>query len=304
MKEHVNLEDDRRPGRSGPVPAPEELVAPTEAVFDAAGGMRERGRGSAPAVSRAIDGLHASAGNEALAHLFQGARAVDHRDGRPRTSAARAPLAGTPAVQRAGGDDDSALDETATGGDAGPASGDTDATELGTGAPTPGPSWTKVGPHTDSTYNVSGSLRDVANAVSARTEAGSVTATPSRDLETWTPDGGEEQVIAARVTIAQVMELPTWTDKSSATKNQQAEWDRFHAAITTHENGHVATDKTSFAGTHTKMLRKTSADADADLDTVAAQAKTKNDTYDTTTQHGLTQGTGINPNIDEVTKVP
>ena len=115
------------------------------------------------------------------------------------------------------------------------------------------------------------------------------------DTDTWEPPGGTEKVTAARVTVDQVMELPSWSDKSSATKNQQAEWDRFFAAITTHENGHVAIDKTSFAGTHSKMVGQTPADATKKADAVEAQAKTDNDTYDTGNDHGLKQGTGSTP---------
>jgi hypothetical protein len=187
----------------------------------------------------------------------------------------------------------------ATADDAGTA-----ATELGTGAPVPGRSWTTVGPPASASYSVSGTLREVANAVAARPEVGSEVATSSRDLETWTPDGGSEQTTAARVTVKQIVELPTWTDESSATLHQQAEWDHFHAAITTHEAGHVSTDKTSFAGTHSKMAGRSPTDGDAELDTVDAQAKSDNATYDTATMSGLSQGTGFNANIDEVTKVP
>ena len=144
----------------------------------------------------------------------------------------------------------------------------------------------------------------MATAIAARTEAGSVTATPSWQPQTWTPDGGTEEVISAQVKVGQVVELPVWSDKSSATKNQQAEWDRFHAAITTHEAGHVAKDVAAFKGVHSKMLKKTESDADKELDTAIAQAKTDNDTYDTGNHRGIDQGTGINANIDEVTKVP
>jgi len=178
------------------------------------------------------------------------------------------------------------------------------ATPLGTGAPTPGASWTKVGPPSPTSYSVSGSLRTVANAIAARTEAGSVVATPSADTEEWQPPGGTNKVTAARVTVAQVLELPSWSDKSTATKNQQAEWDRFFSAISTHEAGHVTKDKTAFAGAHSKMVGQSPGDADTALDKVDKQAKTDNDTYDAGNHHGIDQGTGINPNIDEVTKVP
>ena len=128
--------------------------------------------------------------------------------------------------------------------------------------------------------------------------------TPGRTLQSWTPDGGTETVLSAQVQVDQEVELPVWSDKSSATKNQQAEWDRFHKAISTHEAGHVAKDKTAFDGVHTKMLKKTEADADKELDAAEAQAKADNKAYDTATNSGLNHGTGINANIDDVTKVP
>ncbi len=297
MREHSRLEEEPLSGRARHgTPEAGDPASPTEAILDMTGRMPRSGRGVASSVAGAIDGLHASAGNGAVARLLEGA-ATRHREGPGRVSAARSGPTVLPVVQRSDDDGPAPAEEATTASDSGLSS-------LGTGAPPHGPSWTHVGPSTPSSYTVSGSLRDVANAVAARTEAGSVTATPSSDTETWTPDGGTEQIIAARVTIDQVVELPTWSDKSSATAKQQAEWDRFHSAITTHEAGHVSTDKASFAGAHARMVGKAPTDGDTALDSVAAKATTDNDAYDGSTNHGLTQGTGINPNIDEVTKVP
>jgi hypothetical protein len=306
MRDHIRLEGHGG-GPRQPALREDERDASTAAVLDAAARGHGLGPGGGAAVGRAIDSLHAMAGNGAIASLFAGTSGGSHRTGQAQTHAARSALAAQPAVQRATGDEPSVQRED--GDQPAPeqevaTTGDTAPTELGTGAPTPGPSWTHVGPPTNTTYDVSGSLRNVANTIAARTEAGSVTATPTSDTETWAPAGGDEKITAARVTVAQVEELPTWTDKSKATTNQQAEWDRFHAAITTHEAGHVSTDKTSFAGAHAAMVGQTPGEGDKKLDAVAAKAKTDNDTYDATTSHGLTQGTGINPNIDEVTKVP
>ena len=298
MRERVRREDEPGPARTRRgSPGADAAIAPTAAVFDAAARAQEPGRGGTTAVGRAIDGLHASAGNGAVARLLDGGANGRHRDGRAQVRAARsstgdhAVVPASTSVGRRAADDATAVTDAALPVQA-------------AGGRSHGPSWTHVGPPTNATYSVSGTLRDVANTISARTEAGSVTTTPSSDTETWTPDGGDETILAARVTIAQVVELPTWSDKSSATANQQAEWDRFHTAITTHEAGHVSIDKTSFAGAHSKMVGKTPGDGDKALDAVAAKATTDNDTYDNTTKHGLTQGTGINPNIDEVTKVP
>jgi hypothetical protein len=330
MSDRLRVEDDS-PVRALRAAA-ERLDQPSaDPAFDAAERGQEPGRGG----GATIDGLHATAGNGAVAWLLGGAGDRRHRTRTPTVHAAHAAVREVPVVQRGPDDDDQAVggstDPNATtdanvttdpnalsGGNTG-STGDTGtvgttgatdaggtggATQLGGGAPTPGASWTKVGPPTNSTYAVSGSLRSVATAIAARTEAGSVTTTPSSDTDTYAPPGGSEKVTAARVTVDQAMELPSWTDKANATKGQQAEWDRFFGAITTHENGHVALDKTAYADVHTKMVGQTPKDADAKLDAAEAKAKTDNSTYDTGNDHGLKQGTGINPNIDEVTKLP
>lgn len=304
MRERVRHDDESAQVqlRPGVAPAgPHRELAPTEAVFDAAARSQEPGRGGGHAVGRAVDALHASAGNAAIAGLFAGRSAGSERGGQPQVRAGRSETIDRPVVQ-ASLDDEAGAEGMSEGEASLP--DETGATELGTGAPAAGPSWTKVGPPTSGSFSVSGTLREVANTLAARPEAGSETATSSRQLETWTPDGGSEEVIAARVTVKQEVELPTWTDRGKATRNQQAEWDRFHAAITTHEAGHVSTDKTSFAGTHSAMIGKSPADADTELTNADTKATTDNKAYDTTTNSGLNQGTGINANIDEVTKVP
>jgi hypothetical protein len=290
--------------------AAEDERAGPDAAFEAAARDRQPGRGGGPAVARAIDGLHASAGNRAVAWLF-GRRGSHRRTGPESVAAGRAFVVDRPDVQRAPGDDKPEAQTADTDSGQTDNTGDTSGQggqggqQQGSGTTTPGGSWTRIGPPTNGNYTVSGSLRTVADAIALRTEAGSVTTTPTSDTDTYTPpDGSTEKVTAARVTVAQKMELPDWPDKSKATTNQQAEWNRFFAAITTHENGHVAQDKTSFAGAHSKMIGLSQVDADKALDTVTAQATTDNETYDTGNDHGKKQGTGINPNIDEVTKVP
>ncbi len=307
MTERSQLEQQRREiRRQHGTLAANEPIAPAAAVFDAAAREQTPGRGGGPAVGRAIDGLHTSAGNAAVARLFEGATTHRHQEGQ---ATARAGHAGTTDRPGHASSTDRPVVQASAAGEAAPAdemSNVSDATlvALAAGPPKHGPSWTHVGPPSNTTYAVSGTLRDAANTVAARTEAGSVTTTPSSDADVWTPDGGNPQVIGARVTVDQVEELPTWADESQATANQQAEWNRFHGAITTHEAGHVSIDKTSYANAHSKMVGKSPESADKALDTVEATATTDNATYDTKTDHGLNQGTRINPNIDEVTKVP
>jgi hypothetical protein len=219
---------------------------------------------------RRLIGLQAAAGNAAVAHLLA----------HPSHHAGVA--SSLPTVQRDDGDPVAA--DVAIGGP-------DDATQL-TGGSGGGAGSTKVGPPTNSTYAVSGTLLDAANTISARTEAGSETSTPSLDTVT---DG--DRIVSATVTVAQAVELPTWTDRSSGTPTQQAEWDRFAAAIATHEQGHVAKDVAAWAGAHTKIAGKSAKDGKDMFDAISTASDKANDDYDTTTQHGLKQGTGINPNV-------
>jgi predicted secreted Zn-dependent protease len=128
--------------------------------------------------------------------------------------------------------------------------------------------------------------------VAARKEAGSETATPSLDTVT---DG--DKIVSATVTVAQTVELPTWSDRGRGTPTQQAEWDRFSAAIAAHEQGHVAKDVAVWAGAHRKIVGQSATDGNTTLDTISTAADTANNDYDTDTGHGLKYGTGINPNV-------
>ena len=339
MRHRSHLDDETQPVRALQAAAERDEALAPDAALDAAHGAGAPGRGGIPGLARAIDGLQASAGNRAVVSLLQGRTRRQERHAEATTHAGRSVVLGSPSVQRAPGDDDEetpadastdpnanpnpdpnaiaggagsattsggndAIAGTGTSGATDAAGGNTGATPTGTGTATPGASWTRIGPPKNSTYSVSGSLRTVATAIAARTEAGSEKSSPSQDTETATPAGGTEKVTAARVTVAVEVELPSWSDKSSATANQQKEWDRFMTAITTHEDGHVALDRTAYAGVHARMVGQSPADADKKVDDAEAKAKTDNDTYDTNNDHGVKQGTGINPNIDEVTKVP
>ena len=246
-------------------------------------------RGGHPGFRGSISRLQAAAGNAAVASLLAS-----------RPGEARATRRVGPTLRHAGEGDV-------------PGSEPGSAAPLGTDAPTqldepggapappiPTTSFTKVGPPTKSSYTVSGTLRQAADAVAARKEAGATITTP--DLVS--ADNGT-RMTQAQVTVTQVVELPEWDGKASATQNQRTEWDRFKAAITTHEAGHVATDVKAFAGAHTEILaKKTVTESNTEFNTITTQADTDNATFDTTTDHGRNAGTKINPNIDEVTKVP
>ncbi len=242
-------------------------------------------RGGHPVTQSWVSRLQAAAGNAAIADLLG-----------PRAGGAGATRRAGPALRHAGDADVPGSDpDTAVplGTDA-PAPLDDPGQAPATPAPTT--SFTKVGPPKNTTYTVSGTLRQAAEAVGARPEAGATITTPDMNMG----DGWPAQV---QVTVDQVVELPEWDGKAAATQNQRNEWDRFKAAITAHENGHVAVDKALFANAHVKIrAKRTRDDATAEFDRIVGQADTDNKTYDGDA-HGR-PATNINPNIDEVTKVP
>ena len=243
--------------------------------------------GGGSTVRRSVLRLQAQAGNAAVAALAR--RRANGGWGRQRTG---------PVLRRAAGADVTDTQESFPATGPGSEKTPTRNPRRSPAAPVPTSSFTKVGPPTRSPYTVSGTLRQAAEAVAARPEAGATIVTPVMDID------AQKRPTQSRCG-APGGRAPDWDGKAAATQNQRNEWDRFEAAITTHENGHVATDVTSFANAHVKVKAKpTVAEGDTEWNRIVGQATTDNDAFDAGNDHGRSAGTKINPNIDEVTKVP
>jgi hypothetical protein len=254
--------------------------------------------GGHPGVHGAVARMQTGAGNAAVAGLLVG-RTVE-----AGAADARATRRVGPTMRHAG-DADVPGNETSAPVPLGTEDPANDATALedeggGPVLPPPTSSSTTVGPPTSSNYTVSGTLRQAAEAVAARPEAGLTLTSPVLNMAPPPKWPTHVQVI-----VGQAVQLPEWDGKASATQNQRNEWDRFKAAITAHEAGHVSTDVKAYANAHVKIKAKpTRAEGEAEFETISTQADTDNDAFDARTDHGRNQGTNINPNIDEVTKVP
>jgi hypothetical protein len=266
---------------------------------------------------RTIGALQRSAGNAAVVQLLANrspgtATSIQRESDEDEQLASEVEPSGQmDAAEVAGEDADQVAGQVAAD-----VAGEDGATELDAGTAAPaagaGQSWTRVGPPSDSTYTVTGTLRKASEAVAARPEAGSVTTTPSLDTDPPVASKGGTQVVpAARVTATQARELPDWSSREGPasnggkpTANQVTEWDRFAKAIAKHEAGHVAKDVAAYANAHTQIKGKSPGDGDAEFDRITNQATADNEAYDTANDHGRKEGTTINPNIDEVTKVP
>jgi len=289
------------PGRARDIGSRPDLEARRETtVISASGGppgildalSRTGRRGGAAAARRSVARLQAAAGNAAVAGLL-GTSPDAHASRRVGLT-----------FHHAGGADVLGAEPSAPVAlGTGEPADDTTPLEDEGGAPVlppPTSSSTTVGPPTSSSYTVSGTLRQAAEAVAARPEAGQTLTSPVLNMA---PAG--KWPVHVQVIVGQAVLLPEWDGKASATQNQRNEWDRFKAAITAHEVGHVSTDVKAYANAHGKIRAKpTRAEGNEEFDTISTQADTDNVAFDVRTDHGRNQGTSINPNIDEVTKVP
>jgi Domain of unknown function (DUF4157)/Bacterial protein of unknown function (DUF922) len=126
-------------------------------------------------------------------------------------------------------------------------------------------------------------------------EAGSITCQPTKDTQAYSDDKTPPTVVEANIVVTETKAMPVWTELDRQCEPVKREWNRFYQALDTHENGHLSIDKKAYTNLHLKLLGKSPADADTIFNSTETQANTDNDAYDAKTQHGLTQGTGVNP---------
>jgi predicted secreted Zn-dependent protease len=178
-------------------------------------------------------------------------------------------------------------------------------------------------------YNVSGTTLAAVNTDMANKSpykpfyAGtsfSLSATVSTSKQVARPDcvcqSTGEKIYRVRIRIdsvtpkyTTVITTPNWTDKNSGSCKAQREWDRFVAAVNTHESGHVTLTKNfapkigdPLAGLEVTAYACTEADATTLANqriqqeinnagnSVTTDLQKAQDDYDNTTNHGATQG--------------
>ena len=169
-----------------------------------------------------------------------------------------------------------------------------------TTAPTPTTSATNI-VVSDTKFSVSGEFATMAANLAARTEAGSVTSQVS-DIYLEPIPG---PVKLANITVTETRSLPNWVDRGKPTAEQTAEWDRFFAALSSHEQSHIDIDTKAFTGIHSKCIGVSEETANKRIDAAIAAADTANTEFDTKTDHGRNNGTKIDTNVGAGTiKVP
>jgi hypothetical protein len=178
--------------------------------------------------------------------------------------------------------------------------GEDEETELDTTAPIPTTSATNI-VVSDTKFNVAGAFATMASNLAARTEAGSVTSQVS-DIYLEPLPG---PVKLANITVTETRSMPNWVDRGTPTAEQTAEWERFFAALSTHEQTHIDLDKKAFANIHTKCIGVSETKANERIDAAIAAADVVNAEFDTKTDHGRNVGTKIDTNVGAGTiKVP
>src|SRR4051812_11569221 len=137
-------------------------------------------------------------------------------------------------------------------------------------------------------------LNDVATALANRGEAGSTQ--PSFGTISTTLDTNGK-VTAATLTVTETVTMPTWTKVDKQCDPIKKEWTRFRTALAVHEQGHVDIDKKWFGNLDQRLVGIKDDAVDAKVEEIKKKADKDNNDYDTTTKHGLTQGTGIDAGI-------
>jgi predicted secreted Zn-dependent protease len=106
------------------------------------------------------------------------------------------------------------------------------------------------------------------------------------------------------VNIQEVKTMPNWVELNRQCTPIQNEWNRFFSSLNAHEDRHIAIDRGFFTDVHKKLIGKKKEDAWKKFDEIVEAADKANQDYDSSSDHGQTEGTKINGAIQcEVEKL-
>jgi predicted secreted Zn-dependent protease len=154
---------------------------------------------------------------------------------------------------------------------------------------------TSIGAIEWSTYSVPGqTLADVVAAIQHLPEAGQTTWPATFD---YTADTNGT-ITSATVTVRRCISLPQWDGYHSASAAAQAEWDRFAAALQTHETGHSDLVEQYLQHTDQLLVGQLATQAQSIFDNALHALQAASDAYDQQTNHGQSAGTVIDTSVD------
>jgi predicted secreted Zn-dependent protease len=118
----------------------------------------------------------------------------------------------------------------------------------------------------------------------------------------WHPslslDWDHNQVITGgTLTVDLEVLVPAWAKRSEANDAVRAEWDRWSEALMTHEMGHADLAYRYLDNFESTLVGMPQDAAWAAFEQVKADLQTASDGYDSSTNHGISQGTTLDTSI-------
>jgi predicted secreted Zn-dependent protease len=104
-------------------------------------------------------------------------------------------------------------------------------------------------------------------------------------------------VTAATLTVDLEVLTPAWAKRSDANDAVRAEWDRWSAALLTHEMGHADLAYQYLDNYEDSLIGMPKDDAFAAFEQRKQDLQRASDDYDTSTNHGVSQGTTLDTSI-------
>lgn len=150
------------------------------------------------------------------------------------------------------------------------------------------------------TYKVAGkTLAEAKDAMDRRDEWGLYDSTQGQKSGAQTDANGN--VTSVTLTLAPVIEMPSWSGYTSATKEQKASWDAMYAKLLAHENKHHEIQKAAIEDLKKAIKSAKTLDANGLRDLIAknqADTQKKQDAYDSSSGHGAKEGVTLDLSVD------
>ena len=142
------------------------------------------------------------------------------------------------------------------------------------------------------TYNIDGSLADVVatlESMQAAQREAAETTWPS----TFTASYEDGVITAVTLSCTLNILMPVWPGYSSASAEDKAQWDAFHAALEAHEQGHVDIVKAWLDNADLAFVGRSYDDRQTYMDDLKSAVQHQSDAYDKETDHGINTGCTI-----------
>lgn len=104
-------------------------------------------------------------------------------------------------------------------------------------------------------------------------------------------------VTAATLTVDLEVLVPAWAKRSQANDSVRGEWDRWSNALMTHEMGHADLAYRYLDNFENSLIGMNKDDAWTAFEHVKSELQRASNDYDSSTNHGISQGTTLDTSI-------